>query len=83
MQDVLACGLPELKSKTLFSFVGNEVVLVSDREYDTKVYKEKSQGNLISWNFTNYFWVDENNEIIKSIQSFTPKNPQIYLKKTP
>ena len=76
-------SLHRLPVKTLFSFVGNEVVLVSDREYDTKVYKEKSQGNLISWNFTNYFWVDENNEIIKSIQSFTPKNPQIYLKKTP
>ncbi len=38
--------------------------------------------NLISWQFKNLYWINNQNEIIKSVQNFTPKNPEIYLKLT-
>ena len=38
---------------------------------------EKSYENLIRWNFENLYWINPvNNEVIKSIQNITPKNPE-------
>ena len=47
-----------------------------------RLYEEISTGNLISWQFKNLYWINDQNEIIKSVQNFTPKNPEIYLKLT-
>jgi len=66
-----------LPVKTKISFIREEKLKILDKFYDTKVYEEESLRNLISWKFKNYYWVDSNGIIIKSIQSFTPKNPEI------
>ncbi len=71
--------LIRLPVKTIFSFVKDETIIVLGKEIETKVFKEESLKNLISWRFENKYWVNENKEIVKSIQHFSPKNPPIHL----
>ena len=66
-----------LPVKTKISFLREENLKILDKIYITKVYEEESMKNLISWKFKNYYWVDSGGDIIKSIQTFTPKNPEI------
>jgi hypothetical protein len=66
-----------LPIKTKISFLREEKLKILDRIHNAKVYEEESIENLISWKFKNHYWVDFNGNIIKSIQSFTPKNPKI------
>ena len=71
--------LIRLPIKTMFSYVKDEKITILGKEIDTKVYKEESLKNLISWRFENKYWINENKEIVKSIQYFSPKNPPIHL----
>ena len=66
-----------LPVKTKISFLRQDKLKVLDIFHDTKVYVEESTENLISWKFKNHYWVDSDGIIIKSIQTFTPKNPEI------
>ena len=66
-----------LPVKTKIGFLREEKLKVLERIYDTRVYEEEATENLISWKFKNLYWVDSNGIIIKSIQNFTPKNPEI------
>jgi len=66
-----------LPVKTKIRFVKLERVKVVDQFYETRLYEEESLKNVISWKFKNLYWVDSKGTIIKSRQSFTPKNPQI------
>ena len=68
-----------LPIKSTFSFLNEEIITVLGNDYKTKKYIEKVEDNLISWNFENHFWVNEDKQIIKSEQYFTPRNPKIYL----
>lgn len=71
-----------LPVKTVFLYEKNEEIDVLGKKVQSKVYKEKSMENLISWKFENKYWVNEKKEIVKSIQYFTPKNPPIHLQIT-
>ena len=71
-----------LPIKTSFIFLKEEKIKIFNKEYSTKKYEEKSDMNLLNWKFRNYFWINEENEILKSEQYFTPKNPKIYLLNT-
>ena len=66
-----------LPVKTRVSFLREEKLIVLDQTYNTRVYEEESLKNLISWKFKNIYWVDSDGTVLKSIQSFTPKNPGI------
>tara|TARA_X000000950_G_C13916462_1_gene661265 strand:+ start:6295 stop:6963 length:669 start_codon:yes stop_codon:yes gene_type:complete len=68
-----------LPIKTKFNLVKEEELSILDKLINTKLYKEESLENLISWEFQNYYWVNDNNEIVKTIQNFTPRNPEIHL----
>ena len=63
--------------KTRVSFLREEKLIVLDQIHNTRVYEEESLKNLISWKFKNIYWVDSDGTVLKSIQSFTPKNPGI------
>ena len=71
-----------LPVKTVFSHEKNEEISILGKKVLTQVYKEKSIENLISWKFENKYWVNDKNEIVKSIQYFSPKNPPIHLQTT-
>ncbi len=71
-----------LPVKTNFKFIRNEPVNILGEIVPAKLYEEISTDNLISWQFKNLYWINNQNEIIKSVQNFTPKNPEIYLKLT-
>ena len=72
-----------LPVKTRVSFLREEKLIVLDQTYNTRVYEEESLKNLISWKFKNIYWVDSDGTVLKSIQSFTPKNPilQFFIQK--
>ena len=69
--------LHRLPVKTKISFIGEEKIRILDKFYNTKIFQEESLKNLISWRFKNFYWVDKDGKIIKSIQNFTPKNPEV------
>ncbi len=71
-----------LPIKTVISFVENQNIEVLGSKQNLRLFKEKSLDNLISWNFTNYFWVDYEGRILMSEQFFTPRNPKAFLKIT-
>ena len=66
-----------LPVKTKISFVRDEKLQILDTTHNTRVFEEVSTENLISWKFKNYYWIDTNGVMLKSIQNFTPKNPEI------
>ena len=57
----------------------HEELNILDEIISTKLYRETALENLISWDFENYFWINSDNEVVKTIQNFTPRNPEIYL----
>ncbi len=71
-----------LPVKTVFYHEKNEEIIILGKKIQTKVYYEKSIENLISWKFENKYWVNEDNEIVQSVQYFSPKNPPIHLRTT-
>ncbi len=71
-----------LPVKTVITYLRNEKIEVLGTEINSMLFKEEALNNLISWNFTNYFWVDLEGNILKSEQSFTPQNPKAFLKIT-
>ena len=62
-----------LPVKTIFSYEKNEEITVLGKKIQSKVYNEKSLENLISWKFENKYWTNEDNEIVQSVQYFSPK----------
>tara|TARA_A200000113_G_scaffold218276_1_gene225604 strand:- start:199 stop:843 length:645 start_codon:yes stop_codon:yes gene_type:complete len=68
-----------LPVKTIFSYVKDETITILGKKIETKVFREESLKNLISWEFENKYWVNKDREIVKSIQYFSPKNPPIHL----
>ena len=66
--------------KTSFKYLGEVEIILREEKKKVRYFEEKSLKNLISWDFTNKFWVDEKGYIVKSEQMFTPKNPEIYIK---
>ena len=71
--------LYRLPVKTKLSFLKTENIEILGNLYKVKVFEEESLDNLISWKFKNIYWVDEDDQIIKAEQNFTPKNPKISL----
>jgi hypothetical protein len=71
-----------LPVKTKISFVREEEITILGKSNKVRLFEEKSMENLISWDFLNLLWVSEEGYVIKSRQSFTPKNPEIYLMQT-
>ena len=68
--------------KTKINYLRDEELSILGKIYKTKLYEEVTLKNLISWNFKNLYWVNEEGEIIKSVQNVTPKNPVVHLKVT-
>lgn len=68
-----------LPVKTSFRFDKIEKIKILGEEFLTNVYLEETKDNLISWNFINKYWINSEGEIVKSIESFTPKNQPAYV----
>ena len=72
-------NLYNLAVRSEFKFVKKEKIKILGEEFDTLLFEEISDQNDIYWNFKNYYWVDEKEKVVlKSIQDFTPKNPQLF-----
>tara|TARA_Y100001980_G_C14520738_1_gene296007 strand:- start:145 stop:807 length:663 start_codon:yes stop_codon:yes gene_type:complete len=69
--------LYRLPVKTKIRFIRKEKLKILDNLYETKIYEEESLNNLISWNFKNLYWVNSEGTLVKSEQTFTPRNPKI------
>lgn len=74
-------NLFRLPVKTKFKILGEETISILDEEVETFILEERSEKNLINWKFTNLYWISiKDNEVVKSKQSFTPKNPEVNFK---
>lgn len=71
-------NLFRLPVKTKFKILGEETLSILDKDIETFILEEKSEKNLINWKFTNLYWISiKDNEVVKSRQIFTPKNPEV------
>ncbi len=70
--------LINLPIKTEMYFDRDDFIYLQGVKIKVRIFIEKTKQNLISWKFENELWVNDEGEILKSIQSFTPKNPKIY-----
>lgn len=74
-------NLFDLPIKTSFRFLKEEKIINFEEEINCYVFQEKSKKNLINWDFENTYWISkENLDVVKSIQSFSPKLEKIYIK---
>ncbi len=73
----------DMPIKSNFKFLSEEEIMFLGKKIRVNKFIEKSHKNLIKWNFENFYWVDpEINQVIKSIQNVTPKNPEVEYKIT-
>ena len=73
----------DMPIKSNFKFLSDEEIIYLGSRIKVKKFIEKSYKNLIRWNFENFYWVDtESNQVVKSIQNITPKNPGVEYKIT-
>jgi|TARA_A100001015_G_scaffold218369_1_gene245454 hypothetical protein len=71
-------NLFRLPVKTKFKILEEETLSILDEDIETFILEEKSEKNLINWEFTNLYWISiKDNEVVKSRQVFTPKNPEV------
>lgn len=68
-----------LPVKTKINLIKEEEILISGNLYKVKLYEEIALENLINWKFRNLYWIDDYGSVLKSIQNFTPKNPEIQM----
>ena len=60
----------ELKAK------GKQKITIFNEVFDLALIEEELTNNYLGWSFINKYWVDEENNVIKSIQKFSPKLPE-------
>ena len=73
----------DMPIKSNFKFLFEEEIIYLEEKILVNKFIEKSYENLIRWNFENSYWINPvNNEVIKSIQNITPKNPRVEYKIT-
>lgn len=73
-------NLFRLPIKTKFYFLRSENIDLLGNTIETNLFVEEAQKNLINWEFSNFYWISDQNEVLKSIQSFTPLNEEMHLK---
>ena len=73
-------NLFRLPVKTKFYFLRSENIDLLGNSIKTNLFVEKAQKNLINWEFSNFYWISDQNEVLKSTQSFTPLNEEMHLK---
>ena len=73
-------NLFRLPVKTKFYFLRSENIDLLGNTIKTNLFVEKAQKNLINWEFSNFYWISDQNEVLKSTQSFTPLNEEMHLK---
>ncbi len=72
-------NLYNLPVKIEFKYLGEEELMIMGQEVETLLFEETSRKNDIFWEFTNLYWIDKKDKsVLKSIQSFTPKNPKLF-----
>ena len=73
----------EMPIQSNFKFLSEEEIFYLGKKIMVNKFVEKSYENLIRWNFENLYWINPiDNEVIKSIQNITPKNPKVEYKIT-
>jgi hypothetical protein len=72
-------ALNNLKVISKYTDKGKENIELTFNTKNLNLIEEKINSNDIGWSKTNFYWVDENNFVWKSIQNISPKLPEIYI----
>ncbi len=75
-------ALNNLKVISKYTYKGKENTELMFSNKNLNLIEEKISSNEIGWSETNFYWVDENNFVWKSIQNISPKLPEIYIEVT-
>jgi hypothetical protein len=72
-------NLYNLPIKIEFKYLREEELIIMGQKVETLLFEETSKKNDIYWEFANLYWIDKKDKsVLKSIQSFTPKNPKLF-----
>ena len=74
--------LLNLKLKSNFEVKDRKLTKLLNKEIFLTLIEEEVSSEEIGWKATNLYWVDDNSFIWKSIQTISPKIPEIYMEVT-
>ena len=74
--------LNNLKVISKYSYKGKQYTELMFSNKNLNLIEEKISSNEIGWSETNFYWVDENSFVWKSIQNISPKLPEIHIEVT-
>ncbi len=75
-------ALQNLKVISQYTYKGKENIELTFGNKNLNLIEEKISSKEVGWSELNFYWVDENNFVWKSIQHISPKLPEIYIEVT-
>jgi len=68
--------LRDLKVEAQFKLKGKQEIKIFDEVYDLILIEEEITNHYLGWSFINKYWTDEEYNVIKSVQKFSPILPE-------
>jgi len=68
--------LRDLKVEAQFKLKGKQEIKIFDEVYDLILIEEEITNHYLGWSFINRYWTDEEYNVIKSVQKFSPILPE-------
>ncbi len=68
--------LRDLEAKVELKIKGKEEIKIFDETFNLQLIEEEVANAYLGWSFTNKYWIDDEYNVIKSIQQFSPKLPE-------
>ena len=68
--------LRDLEAKVELKIKGKDEIKIFDETFNLQLIEEEVANVYLGWLFTNKYWIDDESNVIKSIQQFSPKLPE-------
>jgi hypothetical protein len=65
-----------LEVKVDLKIKGKDEIKIFDETFNLQLIEEEVANAYLGWSFTNKYWIDDEYNVIKSIQQFSPKLPE-------
>jgi len=71
--------LRDLEVRAQLTIKNKEEVKILDETFYLQLIEEEIVNDYLGWSFTNSYWIDEESNVIKSIQNLSPRLPEFKL----
>ena len=68
--------LRDLEVKVELKVIGKQEIKIFDETFNLILIEEELDNDYLGWSYTNRYWIDDEYNVIKSIQQFSPKLPE-------